>query len=172
MEKNSLTRLNDYKIETNQIISGIGETTYYLNSIKSRYINAENIGKSYENKVYKIYTDLEKKGIDFWSDEFEFREAILSYLQTRLFYGAIILKNIELNILDNKLKSLVNKRISIGKTSKIMSELEKIHVANEKIIEYDIDNNLLDTLIEHFIIMPEGSEYFKNIFQFENTALM
>lgn len=155
---NSTERLNNYKIETNKIVPSIDELTYYLNKINSRYINIENIGKAYQNKIYKIYSSLESKGIDFWSDEFELREAIISYLQRKLFYGAILLKYIDLEVLKGKTKTLINKKISISKTSKMQAEIGKINKLCTEIKEYDISNNLEDTLIEYFVITPLEDE--------------
>ena len=154
----STERLNNYKIETNKIVPSIEELTYNLNKINSKHINIENIGKAYTNKVYKIYTSLESKGIDFWSDDFELREAILNHLQTKLYYGAVLLKYIDIEILKGKAKSLENKRISITKISKMQSEIEKINKIAAAIKEYDINNNLEDTLIEYFVMMPEEDE--------------
>ena len=51
MEKNSIDRLNKFKIETNRLAIDIEEKTYYLNQIKSKYIDVNNVAKAYQNKI-------------------------------------------------------------------------------------------------------------------------
>ena len=158
MEKNSIDRLNKFKIETNRLAIDIEEKTHYLNQIKSEYIEVSSIVKSYQNKIFEIAQRLEKQGIDFWSNDFELREAILDFLNTELYYCAVILCYIEIKILDSNLKNFVNKRISLSKTKKILPEIERINKTYNNIKAYDLNKDLEDTLMKHFIIVSEDDE--------------
>ena len=158
MEKNSIDRLNKFKIETNRLAIDIEEKTHYLNQIKSEYIEVSSIVKSYQNKIFEIAQRLEKQGIDFWSNDFELREAILDYLSTELYYGSVILCYIDIKILNNKLKKMTNKKISLPKILKILPEIEKVNKTCQTIKEYDLNKDLEDTLMKHFIIVSEDDE--------------
>jgi len=158
MEKDSVDRLNKFKIETNRLAIDIEEKTHYLNQIKSEYIEVSSIVKSYQNKIFEIAQRLEKQGIDFWSNDFELREAILDYLSTELYYGSVILCYIDIKILNNKLKKMTNKKISLPKILKILPEIEKVNKTCQTIKEYDLNKDLEDTLMKHFIIVSEDDE--------------
>ena len=158
MEKDSVDRLNKFKIETNRLAIDIEEKTHYLNQIKSEYIEVSSVVKSYQNKIFEIAQRLEKQGIDFWSNDFELREAILDYLSTELYYGSVILCYIDIKILNNKLKKMTNKKISLPKILKILPEIEKVNKTCQTIKEYDLNKDLEDTLMKHFIIVSEDDE--------------
>lgn len=158
MEKDSIERLNNFKIETNKLSVDIEDKTYYLNQIKSKYIDVKDISRAYKNKIHEISTVLEEQGIDFWNNDFELREAIIDYLNTELYYGAVMLCYIDIKILDSKLKNLAGRRISLTKTKKVLLETEKINKTYQNIKTYNLNKDLEDTLIKHFIIVSDEDE--------------
>ena len=83
MDKKKLSnkRYNKYKKDTNIMISETEQGLKVLNKINDSYSVLNNTPQIYMDKIYEIYNDLNKESIDFWSNDFILREAIVSHLR-------------------------------------------------------------------------------------------
>ena len=153
----STEKLDNFKIETNGYIAKVEESLIYLKAIDPAYDNLENTAELYRNKIYQIATSLEEQGIDFWSDDFELREAIITHLKIRLYESSVMSKYVGLKVLTSKL--LITNKINKRKSKKLEPLTEELNRINNYIKNYDINRNLLETLIEYFRTI---SDYIKN----------
>ena len=139
-------RLNEHKIKINTIIRPIEQCLKQLKNINEDYLNINNIVETYNDKVFEISNELEKQGIDFWSNSFPLRDAILIQLR-----GYLIESYVNLELIVNEiitvpklaLKSKILNNLSMKKLEpkvKRISELEEItknYEIKEGNFEYD-----------------------------------
>lgn len=150
----STERLNKFKMEMNDDISTIERILNNLKKVDSAYANLENIAEIYRDKIYQIYISLEEQGIDFWSDEFPLRYAIMTHLKLKLYESSVMSEYVGLKIFESK--SSITDRISKRKAKKLEPLTDRLNKMNNYIKSYDINKNLLETLIDYFRIVPKS----------------
>ena len=152
-ENKSLKRLNEFKIQMNEETNRLEKSLNELKKVDSMYDNFENIEEIYRNTIYRIYLELDHQGIDFWSDDFALRNAIMVHLRIRLYEGLMMLKYVGFEIMMSK--SVITNKISKRKAKKLIPLIEELKVETNYLKEYDINKNLTDTLIDYFESIPE-----------------
>lgn len=158
MEKSKISnqRLNKHKIECNQLNSKMTRTISIIKEIKPMCNQIDNIVISYSDKIYEIYSELEKNNIDFWDSSFELRDAIILHLKEKLGSG---LENVI--TIGGKISSLqhsndLSRSTKWRKNKQIKKAIERLHETNEYIQNYDIKENLNQTLLSYYKnMMPE-----------------
>ena len=156
MDKKKLSnkRYNKYKKDTNIMISETEQGLKVLNKINDSYSVLNNTPQIYMDKIYEIYNDLNKESIDFWSNDFILREAIVSHLRIKTLESIVYLRIIleKILLLPNiTIKSKVLNNLTVKRMSKEIKEIKKIE---EYIKNYDYKKDLIETLTEYFSNIP------------------
>lgn len=159
--KKSVKRLDKHQTDCNGLSKRIDKTTKIIKEIRPNNKDLVNIAETYRNKILEIDQNLENKSIDFWDGIFELRKAIIFNLQEKLGIGIF-------NILK------VANQVSLMATSETMTKTNKkrraryitkavynLNTANSYIENYNLDNNINETLITYFL----NSEYKNNFYQ-------
>ena len=156
MDKKKLSnkRYNKYKKDTNIMISETEQGLRVLDRINDSYSVLNNTPQIYMNKIYEIYNDLNKESIDFWSNDFILREAIIFHLKTKALESIVYLRIIleKILLLPN---ITIKSKILNSLTAKSMSkEIEEIKKVENYIKNYDYKKDLIETLTEYFSNIP------------------
>ena len=156
MDKKKLSnkRYNKYKKDTNIMISETEQGLKVLNKINDSYSVLNNTPQIYMDKIYEIYNDLNKESIDFWSNDFILREAIIFHLKIKTLESIVYLRIIleKILLLPNiTIKSKVLNKLTVKSMSKEIKEIKKIE---EYIKNYDYKKDLIETLTEYFSNIP------------------
>ena len=147
-KEKSNKKLNNHKAETNELIPIIEGIIKNISKIEPNYSQIDNIVETYRDKIYDIYTELEKKSIDFWSDEFLIGDLIRYYLETIMYHSVEDLLSLATEVLSKK------KRIFLGKNVNNNNVLKELKESNKYIKDYSINNNIYDTLIWYYSNIP------------------
>ncbi len=139
--ENSNIKLNNHKTETNELIQLINQIIEHISKVNPRYSSINNVVITYRDKIFDIYSSLEKQSIDFWSNEFLLSDAILKHLEFKVYDNINLLLSLATDISKNR---VLHKKVIEQKRIK---EIESI---NAYIKNYDIKNNLYETLVEYY----------------------
>ena len=139
----SNNKLNEHKTRTNELIRPVNSIINNLSKIDPIYSKINNPVETYRDKVYDIYTDLEKQSIDFWSDEFPLGDVVRYYLETKMYYNVEELFSVATEIIS---KRKLTKLIKRTKRKKI----ENLSKTSDYIQNYDIKTNLYETLLWYY----------------------
>ena len=139
-EKSNI-KLNNHKTETNELIHQINQIIDHLSKINSNYSSINNVVITYRDKVFDIYSSLEKHSIDFWSNEFLLSDAILKHLEYKVYENIDLLLSLATDI--SKRKILHTKIIE-------KNRIKKIESINTYIKDYDVEKNLYETLVHYY----------------------
>lgn len=144
-ERNN-NKINEHKTQTNELIRPIDSIIKNLSYFNPIYSKIDNPVETYRDKIFEIYTDLNKQEIDFWSDDFLLGDLIRYHLETKMYYNVEELFELATSITaKRKLASFINKpkKKSIDKLSQI----------NEYIKNYNINTNIYETLLWYYKII-------------------
>ena len=153
-KKVSNERLNAHKTKTNEMISETNRAIKALSQINNKYSSINNVSEIYRDKIYNIYSNFDKQSIDFWSDDFQLREAILFHLRLKSLESSVYLKIImeKLLLLPNiTANNIILNNLTYKKMGKTISEINKV---GDYIVDYDLEKNLNETLINYFENIP------------------
>ena len=159
-KEKSNNKVNEHKTETNELIKIIERIIKNISKLNPIYAEIDNAVETYRDKIYSIYTKLEKQSIDFWSDEFVVGDLIRWHLETIMYYNVENLLSLAKNICSKKTRLIFRNIVDI-KTRRALKELKE---SNNYIKEYDINKNLYDTLIWYYNSIPVLSFKPKEIF--------
>ena len=150
-KENSNKKLNEHKTKTNELIRPINNIIKNLSNLNPTYSKIENIVEAYRDKIYEIYTDLDKQGIDFWSDDFLLGDIIRYHLETEMYYS--------IEELFDLATSITSKRKIVGFINKAKKQsIDKLLQKNEYIKNYNINANIYESLLWYYNII-EASRF-------------
>ena len=152
MEKSKISnqRLNKHKIECNQLKFATQKSINIIKELKPTCNQLDNITASYSDKIYEIYSELEKNNIDFWDNSFELRDAVLLHLKEKLGVGLSSILLIGTKIASLKQDKHLSRSSKWRKNKQIRFATEKLHISNEYIRNYDIKLNINETLLSYY----------------------
>lgn len=139
-------RLNEHKIKINTIIRPIEQCLKQLKNINEDYLNINNIVETYNDKVFEISNELEKQGIDFWSNSFPLRDAILIQLRGYLIESYVNLELIVNEIITVPKLALKSKILNNLSMKKLEPKVKRISELDEITKNYEIKDNLREML--------------------------
>ena len=139
-------RLNEHKIKINTIIRPIEQCLKQLKNINEDYLNINNIVETYNDKVFEISNELEKQGIDFWSNSFPLRDAILIQLRGYLIESYVNLELIVNEIITVPKLALKSKILNNLSMKKLEPKVKRISELEEITKNYEIKDNLREML--------------------------
>ena len=139
-------RLNEHKIKINTIIRPIEQCLKQLKNINEDYLNINNIVETYNDKVFEISNELEKQGIDFWSNSFPLRDAILIQLRGYLIESYVNLELIVNEITTVPKLALKSKILNNLSMKKLEPKVKRISELDEITKNYEIKDNLREML--------------------------
>lgn len=153
-KKVSNERLNNHKTKTNTMISETSQAIKALSQINNKYSSINNVSEIYRDKIYNIYNNFEKQSIDFWGNDFQLREAILFHLRLKSLESTVYLKIIiEKIVLSPNIivTSRALNNLTYQRMEKTINEINKI---GDYIVNYDLEKDLNETLIDYFENLP------------------
>lgn len=145
-KSDSNKRLNEHKIKINTIIRPIEQCLQQLKNINEDYLNINNIVETYNDKVFEISNELEKQGIDFWSNSFPLRDAILIQLRGYLIESYVNLELIVNEIITVPKLALKSKILNNLSMKKLEPKVKRISELDEITKNYEIKDNLREML--------------------------
>lgn len=145
-KSDSNKRLNEHKIKINTIIRPIEQCLQQLKNINEDYLNINNIVETYNDKVFEISNELEKQGIDFWSNSFPLRDAILIQLRGYLIESYVNLELIVNEIITVPKLALKSKILNNLSMKKLEPKVKRISELEEITKNYEIKDNLREML--------------------------
>lgn len=145
-KSDSNKRLNEHKIRINTIIRPIEQCLQQLKNINEDYLNINNIVETYNDKVFEISNELEKQGIDFWSNSFPLRDAILIQLRGYLIESYVNLELIVNEIITVPKLALKSKILNNLSMKKLEPKVKRISELDEITKNYEIKDNLREML--------------------------
>lgn len=145
-KSDSNKRLNEHKIRINTIIRPIEQCLQQLKNINEDYLNINNIVETYNDKVFEISNELEKQGIDFWSNSFPLRDAILIQLRGYLIESYVNLELIVNEIITVPKLALKSKILNNLSMKKLEPKVKRISELEEITKNYEIKDNLREML--------------------------
>ena len=147
-------RLNEHKKHTNIMIEENNKARRALSTINEKYLEINNIPEMYRDKIYDLYNNLSKQSIDFWSNDFILREPILFHLELKTLESDVYLKLIMEQLLLLPKITIKNRFLNEATYQSMEKEINNIKSIGEYILNYDIESNLNDTLIDYFKKLP------------------
>lgn len=153
MEKSekSIQRLNKHKIECNKLSDIISRTTKLVQEIKPTTPDIINIAETYRDKIIEIDRELELQSIDFWSDSFELRDAIILHLKEKMGEGLTSVIYVGSKILAMSKAEFIKKSTRKRKNNKINNVALRSNKSNNYIENYNLKENINETLLTYFL---------------------
>ena len=139
----SNNRLNNHKTKTNELIIPIEGIIKHLSYIDPIYSKINNSVETYRDKIFDIYSSLEKQSIDFWSEEFSLGDLIRYHLEDKMYHNVEDLLLVATEITSKK-------NIIPLRKKKKMSQITKLNTTDKYIKNYDININMYDTLTWYY----------------------
>lgn len=136
-------RLNNHKVKTNELITPIDSIIKHLSHIDPIYSKINNPVETYRDKIFDIYSSLEKQSIDFWSEEFPLGDLIRYHLENKMYHNVEALLLVATEITSKKNIMPLRKKTK-------MSQITKLNTIDKYIKNYDINTNIYDTLIWYY----------------------
>ncbi len=149
--KKSAGRLNRHQSECNGLSKRVKRIMRIINEIRANTKEMDNIAETYRNKVVEIDRDLEDQSIDFWSTSFELREAIIFSLKEKLEIGLSNMLYITTQIQSIETAEELSKTARRRKNKHINQSIFNFNNANSSIENYDIKDNINETLLTYFL---------------------
>lgn len=153
MEKNkkSESKLNRHQSECNGLSKRIKRTTRIINEIRPNTKEMDNIAETYRNKILEIDRELEDQSIDFWSKDFELREAIVFSLQEKLAVGLSNILHVATQVMKLSTTEEITKTAKRRRNKYINEAILNLYNANSSIKNYNIKDNINETILIYFL---------------------
>lgn len=149
--KKSNQKLNKHKVECNELSSIISRTTRVVQELKPTTPDIINIAETYRDRIYEIDRKLELQSIDFWSDSFELRDAIILHLKEKLGIGIADILYVGSKVLSMSQVEIINKNTRKRKNNQINKKSLKANEASNYIKEYNLKESINETLLTYFL---------------------
>ncbi len=143
IKEKSNSKLNDHKIKTNELIGPINDVIKHLSNIDPMYSEIKNPVEIYRNKIFDIYNSLDKNSIDFWDDYFTLGDVIRYHLEEKMYYNVKDLLSLGTQVISKKGLRIIKRKANQGKVKEINNQ-------NEYIKNYDIKDNIYETIIWYY----------------------
>lgn len=143
-------RFNKHKISTNELVVSIGKCINQVKYINPKYLTMPNVVETYQDKIFELYNKFQKEDMDFWSNQFPLREAIMVDLNANMQVGIYFITEISKIVILFPNMILLNRFLNNRNMKKLSPFVEKVKEMNDYIEGYTIEQNLNTSILKYF----------------------
>ncbi len=146
--------INKFKMKINKMSYEFNRLYQKLQIISSEQIYISNIFETYRNKVFEIENMLLKQSINLWDDDFILRDAIMVTMDLKTEEAKNILSDAADRLSKMPTIAIADRNLNKLPMMVIKPKINKFNKINESISNYNIMNNLKETLLTYYNDIP------------------
>lgn len=146
--------INKFKIKINKISYEFNRLYQKMQIINSEQISISSIFETYRDKIFEIENMLSKQPINFWDDDFILRDAIMVTMDLKTKEAINTLSDAADRLSKMPTIAIADRNLNKLPMMVIKPKINKFNKINESISNYNIMNNLKETLLTYYNNIP------------------